>query len=51
MATGMGGMPLAPFTGEVGGGEAAQFRVQPDGAVVLPPELIESIISVNKCSW
>ena len=30
-------MPPSPLTGCLGGGEAAQFRVRPDGIVVLPP--------------
>ena len=30
-------MPPSPLTGDLGGGEVAQFRVWPDGIVVLPP--------------
>ena len=30
-------MPPAPLTGDLGGDEPAQFRMRPDGIVVLPP--------------
>jgi hypothetical protein len=30
-------MPPSPLTDGLGGGEAAQFRVRPDGIVILPP--------------
>ncbi len=30
-------MPPSPLTGDLGGGEPAQFRVWPDGIEVLPP--------------
>ena len=30
-------MPPSPLTGDLGGGEPAQFRVWPDAIVILPP--------------
>jgi len=30
-------MPPSPLTGDLGGGEAAQFRMRTDGIVVLLP--------------
>ena len=30
-------MPPSQLTGDLGGGEAPQFRVRPDGIVILPP--------------
>ncbi len=29
-------MPPSPLTGDLGGGEPAQFRMWPDGVVILP---------------
>jgi hypothetical protein len=37
MATGFGGMPATRLAGDLGGGAPTQFRVRPDGVVVLPP--------------
>ena len=30
-------MPPSPLPGDLGGGEPAQFRMWPDGIVILPP--------------